>query len=81
MNIFRISMNGCEFFKEFDTLNELKNFFTKEGYPYVHLRILDQYDGSIGNKKLKISNMNEDDFQWALGNSELGQRDIKAMKN
>ena len=81
MNTFRISMNGCEFFKEFETLNELKNFFHIEGYPFLYLRILDQYDGSIGHKKLKVSTMSEDDFKWVLGNSELGQRDIKAMKN
>lgn len=81
MNFLRISMNGCFFSKELETIEDLQKFFKEEGYTYVQLVVFEQYDDLVVYKKLKVDDMAQEDFDWALGCSNIGHRYLKGQKN
>ena len=81
MSAARVKIGICEYYFEYETLEDIKNHFKKEHMPYIGLDTFDTYGGSSKGKRVLVDELTLDDLEWVNGKCEYGDRYLRGWKS
>jgi len=76
----RVKLDICEYFIEYKTLTDIKNYFKSKGYPYIRLTTFDNYDGKGYGKLIAVDELSLDDIDWVNESIEYGSKYLQGKK-
>ena len=81
MSVVRMKMGICEYYLEYETLDDIKKHFRKNATPYVGLDTLDNYGGSSKGERVPLSDLTLEHVKWAKENCKWGDRCLRGWKS
>ena len=63
MPVVRIKMGICEYYFEYEKLDDIKNHFKKEQTPFIGLDTVDNYDSFLRGKRVLVDELTEKDLE------------------
>ena len=81
MSVVRIKMGICEYYLEYETLEELKQHFRKNQAPFIGLDTFDHYGGSSKGERISREDLSLKHIEWANGKCEWGDRYLRGWKS
>lgn len=81
MSVVRVKMGICEYYFEYETLDDVKNHFKKEAMPYIGLDTFDTYGGGSKGKRVLVNELTLDDLAWVNEKCEYGDRYLRGWKS
>ena len=76
----RIKLDICEYFIEYKTLNDIKNYFKSKGYPYIRLTTFDNYDGRGYGNRISVDDLTKSDIEWVNESVEYGSKYLQGQR-
>ena len=77
----RIKIGICEYYLEYETLDDIKNHFKKEQTPFIGLDTADNYDSFSRGKRVLVDELTQKDLEWVNENCEYGSRFLRGWKS
>ena len=81
MSVVRIKIGICEYYFEYETLEDIKKHFRKNDTRYIGLDTLDNYDGNTRGEKVLLGDLTLEHIKWAKENCKWGSRYLRGWKN
>ena len=81
MSVVRIKINICEYYFEYETLEDIKKHFRKNDTRCVGLDTLENYDGNTRGEKVLLRDLTLEHIKWAKENCKWGSRYLRGWKN
>ena len=77
----RIKMGICEYYFEYETLDDIKAHFFKNSTLYVGLDTIDNYGGNAKGERIPLNNLSIEHIKWAQESCNWGDRYLRGWKN
>ena len=81
MSAVRVKMGICEYYFEYESLEDVKNHFKKEQMPYIGLDTFDTYGGCSRGKQILVDKLTLEDLKWVNEKYEYGNRYLRDWKS
>ena len=81
MKSVRIKIDICEYYFEYETLEDIKNHFIKNNIPYIGLDTIDNYGGKASGKSVALTELSEVHINWADEYCSWGDRYLRGWKS
>jgi len=77
----RIKIGICEYYLEYETLDDIKKHFRKEHTPFIGLDTLDNYGGNSKGERVPLSDLTLAHVEWANENCKWGDRYLRGWRS
>ena len=81
MSVVRVKIDICEYYFEYETLEDIKNHFKKNDTSYIGLDIIDNYGGKSKGEKVLIDQLTLEHVQWTKKSCDWGSKYLWGRKN
>jgi len=76
----RVKLDICEYFIEYKTVTDIKNYFKSKGYPYIRLTTFDNYDGRGYGNRISVDDLTQSDIEWVNEPNEYGSKYLQGQR-
>ena len=76
----RVKLDICEYFIEYKTVTDIKNYFKSKGYPYIRLTTFDNYDGRGYGNRISVDDLTQSDIEWVNESIEYGSKYLQGQR-
>ena len=80
MAVVMVKIGICEYYLEFENLQDIKKHFRENGMPYIGLDTFDKYDGISSGERVLVEDLSQEHLEWAQQKCEWGLRCLRGWK-